>query len=144
MKKLLSIAIMFLSALGCQAFDFDGISLNNSYYKVAQEISKRGYAYDEGRNCLKGNCQGTEIYLSINYHDVKKKGKVGQLIVEVPIQNEENALSHAISLFNVVYHQAPSQDGTISYLLDKDGTTLQVTQRGSSLFLTYNTPYYSK
>lgn len=144
MKKMFFSVFVFLSATVCHAFDFDGISLNDSYFHVAQEISKRGYAYDAARDCLKGNCQGTEIYLNINYKDVSKKGKVGQLIVEVPIQNEANALEHAISLFNVVYHQASNENGNIVYDLDKDGTTLQVTCKGKSLFLTYNTPYYKK
>lgn len=144
MKKYVVMAMMLFSSMGSWAFDFDGISLNDSYYRVAQEISKRGYSYDQERDCLKGNCQGTEIYLSINYKDVTKKGKVGQLIVEVPIENHTNAYSHAIALFNVVYHQAPSKDGSISYLIDKDGTILHVSQKGSSLLLIYNTPFYSK
>lgn len=144
MKRLFFTAVACFAFVLCHAFDFDGISLNDSYFHVAQEISKRGYSYDANRDCLKGNCQGTEIYLSINYKDVSKKGKVGQLIVEIPVSNKEYAQEHAISLFNVVYHQQSNENGNIVYLVDKDGTTLQVSTKGNSIFLTYNTPFYSK
>lgn len=135
---------MMLTAFCANAFDFDGIDLNSPYATVAQEISKRGYVYDNERNCLKGNCQGTEIYLSFNYIDVTKKNMVGQLIVEIPMPNTDEAIKSVTTLFNVVYHQINNDNGTTTYAVDKDGTQLVVSKKGSSLILTYNTPFYKK
>ena len=144
MRKILILTALVLSSFRASAFDFDGISLNMPYIKVAQEISKRGYAYDTDKNCLKGNCQGTEIYLYINYLDVKKPRMVGQLIVEIPMANNKQSLDDATTLFNVVYHQVEKSATSITYEVDKDGTQLVVSQKDSSIFLTYNTPFYQK
>ena len=134
---------MLMASFGsAHAFDFDGIDLNQPFMKVAQEISKRGYAYDSDRNCLKGICKGTEIYLSFNYVDVKKKGMVGQLIVEIPMKNAGEALHNVTELFNVIYHQVEQAPGIVSYEVDKDGTLLHLSQKDGSIILTYNTPYY--
>lgn len=134
--------MLMASFAGARAFDFDGIDLNQPFMKVAQEISKRGYAYDSDRNCLKGICKGTEIYLSFNYVDVKKKGMVGQLIVEIPMKNAGEALHNVTELFNVIYHQVEQTPGIVSYEVDKDGTLLHLSQKDGSILLTYNTPYY--
>ncbi len=142
MKKLFITLTLMLTAFATNAFEFDGIDLNTQYSKVAREISARGYAYDANRNCLKGNCQGTEIYLSINYIDVNKRGMVGQLIVEIPMDTSEKAMADVTTLLNVVYHQVAKTAGTITYQVDKDGTQLVVGQKGNSVILTYNTPYY--
>lgn len=142
MKKMCVILTMMLSALCANAFEFDGIELNNSFSTIAQEISKRGYNYDNDRNCLKGNCQGTEIFLSMNYVDVKKQGKLGQLVVEVPTLNAKESLGEILTIFNVVYHQVSKKENAVCYQVDKDGTQLEVSQKGNSIFLTYNTPYY--
>lgn len=142
MRKFLILIVLALYSFSASAFDFDGISLNLPYIKVAQEISKRGYAYDSDKNCLTGNCQGTEIYLYINYLDVKKPRMVGQLIVEIPMTNNKQSLEDATTLFNVVYHQVSKSNSSVTYEVDKDGTQLVVSQKGSSIFLTYNTPFY--
>ena len=143
MKKLfVMLAMLMASFASARAFDFDGIDLNQPFMKVAQEISKRGYAYDSDRNCLKGICKGTEIYLSFNYVDVKKKGMVGQLIVEIPMKNAGEALHNVTELFNVIYHQVEQTPGIVSYEVDKDGTLLHLSQKDGSIILTYNTPYY--
>lgn len=140
MKKLFILMAMMFTAFVANAFEFDGIDLNLPYGTVAQEISKRGYVYDSERNCLKGNCQGTEIFLSFNYIDVTKKNQVGQLIVEIPMENTAEALKSTASLFNVVYHLvAPN-----TYEVSKDGTQLVLSQKGNSIILTYNTPFYKK
>lgn len=145
MKKLfVMLAMMLATCSHICAFDFDGIDLNQPFIKVAQEISKRGYAYDSERNCLKGVCKGTEIYLSFNYLDVKKKGMVGQLIVEIPMKEAGQALQNVTELFNVIYHQVEQAPGVISYEVDKDGTLLHLSQKGGSILLTYNTPYYKE
>lgn len=141
MKRLFVAVAMALSALSVSAFDFDGINLNLPFVKVAQEICKRGYFYNSERNCLQGICQGVEIYLSINYVDVNKTGMVGQLIVEIPMPDHQS-LNSTIALFNVVYHQVAKDEDSVTYQADKDGTQLVVSQVGSSVFLTYNTPYY--
>ena len=142
MSRLIYSLLLFVASLSMHAFDFDGIDLNKPYIDVTREIAKRGYHYDNDRNCLKGNCQGTEIYLSINYVDVSKMGRVGQLIVEIPMPNNEQVLHDVTTIFNVVYHQVSKTDNSITYQADKDGTQLVVSRRGSSIFLTYNTPYY--
>lgn len=143
MKKIfLAIALFIASFSSAMAFEFDGINLNGTYHQVSQEISKRGYIYDDQRNCLKGNCFGTEIYLSINYQDVTEAGYVGQLIVEVPIKNTKYAIEHMAALLNVIYHQVASGDNTVTYDVDPDGTKLVISQKGGSVFLTYNTPHY--
>ena len=142
MKKLFITLTLMLTAFAANAFEFDGIDLNTQYSKVAREISARGYAYDANRNCLKGNCQGTEIYLSINYIDVTKKRMVGQLIVEIPMQNSQQSFAGVTTLLNVIYHQIDKDEHSITYQADKDGTQLVVSQKGESVFLTYNTPYY--
>ena len=140
MKKLFLMMAMMLTAFAASAFDFDGIDLNAPYSTVAQEISKRGYVYDNEQNCLKGNCQGTEIYLSFNYIDVTKNGQVGQLIVTIPMSNTEEALKTTASLFNVVYHLvAPN-----TYAVDNDGTKVIISANTNNLILTYNTPYYKE
>ncbi len=133
---------IMLCTYSTRAFDFDGIDLNQRYITVAQEISKRGYSYDSERNCLKGICQGTEIYISINYIDVSKRGMVGQLIVEIPIANASTSFVGITTLLNVIYHQVTKDTKSVTYAADKDGTQLVVSQKGESVFLTYNTPYY--
>lgn len=143
MKKFFVLMALMLTSFYAYAFEFDGIDLNTNYSDVAREISKRGYSYDSDRNCLKGICQGTEIYLSINYVDVKKAGMVGQLIVEIPNQSAE-AFANVTTLLNVIYHQVSKDGGSVVYQADADGTRILVSQKGSSIVLTYNTPFYKK
>lgn len=142
MKKILAILIILVCAHPVSAFDFDGIDLNQTFYKVSQEISKRGYYFDSDKNCLRGVCQGTEIFLRINYTDVSKKGMVGQLIVEIPVLPEGRTLEDVTTLLNVIYHQVGRTSESITYEVDKDGTQLEISQRGNSYFLTYSTPFY--
>ena len=142
MKKILAILTILVCAHSVSAFDFDGIDLNQTFYKVSQEISKRGYYFDSDKNCLRGVCQGTEIYLRINYTDVSKRGMVGQLIVEIPVLPEGRTLEDVTTLLNVIYHQVGRTSESITYEVDKDGTQLEISQRGNSYFLTYNTPFY--
>lgn len=144
MKRFFIFFALFVGALSAHSFDFDGIDLNSTYIKVAREISKRGYIYDNERNCLKGNCQGTEIYLSINYIDVTKKDMVGQLIVDVPLDNSPYTWTSVTTIFNVVYHLVGKTDNSITYQVDRDGTQLVVSQKDNSIILTYNTPYYKQ
>jgi len=138
MKKLFVMMALMLTAFAANAFDFDGIDLNAPYANVTQEISKRGYVYDNAKNCLKGNCQGTEIFLSFNIKDVSKAGHVGQLIVTIPMENTDEALKTTATLFNVVYHQISPN----TYSIDKDGTNVVISKKDKNIILTYNTPYY--
>lgn len=142
MKKILITFALLVATISASAFKFDGINLNLPYVKVAQEITKRGYAYDSDRNCLRGNCQGTEIYLHMNYVDVKEAGALGQLIVEVPMQKMAESMDGVYTLLNVIYHQVGKTENAVTYSVDDDGTTLTVTRRGDSVLLTYNTPNY--
>lgn len=141
MKKLLFIATMLLMSIGASAFDFDGINLNGNVIEVTRQISQKGYAYDAEKDCLVGVCQGTEIYLSINYRDVNKDNKIGQLIVEVPM-TEKNALDIISKTFNVVYHQVSNANNEYVYQVSEDGTKLIVSATAKGVKLTYNTPYY--
>lgn len=145
MKKILSILAFAIAPFLANAYEFDSIDLNAPYMKVTQEISKRGYVYNQERNCLMGDCHGVQIFLGINYVDVKTAGQVGQLIVEVPVKADEtNLMEHAVMLFNVVYHQIDSKDGHKTYSVDKDGTEMVLSQKEGYLVITYNTPYYKK
>lgn len=137
------IATTLVASFQTHAFEFDGIDLNKPYIEVAQAISKLGYAYDDNKDCLRGFCQGTEIFLKINYTDVTRKRMVGQLMVEIPMKNNScRSLSDVTTLLNVIYHQVQKGEDSITYQVDKDGTELEVRQNGESVFLTYNTPYY--
>lgn len=142
-KTLLTIALAF-TTLCASAFDFDGINLSGSFTKITQEIAKRGYVYDESRDCLKGNCRGTEIYMSFNATDVTETGKLGQLIIEVPFKDADVAFENVKSALNVIYHVV-AEDVTASvYAVDTDDTQLVLTRKADALIFTYNTPYYKK
>lgn len=140
MKKFILTMVLAATAAMSHAFEFDGIELNDNYVKVSNEISKRGYVYDADQECLKGNCQGTEIYLSFNTTDVSTSGKVGQLFVHIPNIQYENTLN----VFNVVYHVIEKREGCITYSVSADGTTLSVSKAHDGVLLTYNTPYYKE
>ena len=122
---------------------FDGIDLNANRIQVMREISVKGYIYDEAKDCLKGVCQGTEIYLSFNLEDTKEKNKIGQLIVDVPMKNA-TAFEDACMILNVIYHMTANGNGTATYACDTDGTTLDLVKTGEGVKLVYNTPYYQK
>lgn len=141
MKKLfLTLAVMLMS-ISAFAFEFDGINLNDDALKITRAIATKHYVTDPVRNCFKGNCQGNEIYLSFNLEDVTTKGKVGQLIVDVPMKNAE-AYDNCVSLLNVIYHQVSKSDNGIVYAVDEDGTTLLLQKGTDGIKLTYNTPFY--
>lgn len=144
MKKTLLTLAFALTTLCASAFDFDGINLNASLTKITQEIAKRGYVYDESRDCLKGNCRGTEIYMSFNSVDVTEKGKLGQLIIEVPNKDAAVAFEHIKGALNVIYHVV-AEDATASvYAVDTDDTQLVLTHKADAIIYTYNTPFYKK
>lgn len=143
MKKIFVVFMMMLASVSSiHAFDFDGIDLNLPYTKVAMEISKRGYNYDADRNCLRGLCQGKEIFLQINYQDVRKKGMVGQLKVEIPSTDVAEAYDHFTEIFNIIYHQIANTEQTATYHVENAGTQLVVSKTAQSVILTYNTPFY--
>lgn len=142
MKKILFTLIALMSVFSAKAFVFDGIDLNGDILKVTREVAAKGYFFDLEKQCLKGNCQGTEIFLKFNTEDSKDAKKIGQLIVEVPMKNASSEADVKM-LLNVMYHQVESSvAGATRYSVDADGTTLDVTMNGNNLVLTYNTPYY--
>lgn len=143
MKKYLLLLAAMLMGIQAYAFEFDGINLNDDAIKVTRAISAKNYAQDPVRNCLKGNCQGTEIYLSFNLTDVKTNGKVGQLIVDVPMKGDE-AVKNCTELLNVIYHQVSKADNSIVYSVDSDGTTLTMQRVPDGIKLIYTTPHYKK
>lgn len=147
MKKVLFILVALFTTFSAKAFVFDGINLSNDVLQVTRDVASRGYVYDIEKNCLKGSCQGTEIYLKFNTEETKDKKKIGQLIVEVPMvataAEAPVALKNATMVFNVIYHQTtPAPANATRYAVDEDGTTLDVTMDGVNMILTYTTPYY--
>lgn len=86
--------------------------------------------------------QGTQIYMSMNWKDVKEAGKLGQLIVDVPMK-EQNALSIVTKMFNVIYHTADGGKANV-YSVSNDGTTLEVQSSSKGIRLVYSTPFYKK
>ena len=141
MKKLLLLIAAALFSIQTYAFEFDGINLNDDVIKVTRAISAKKYVQDPARNCLKGVCFGTEIYLSLNIEDVNTKGKVGQLIVDVPMTDPQ-AFKTCTELLNVIYHQINKDNNTVVYSVDEDGTTLNLMAVPEGVKLVYNTPYY--
>ena len=143
MKKILFTLFAMVCCMTASAHIFDGIDLNANRIQVMREISVKGYVYDQTRECLKGVCQGTEIYLSFNLEDTKDKNKIGQLIVEVPMKNA-TSFEDVAMMFNVIYHQTAKGDNSYTYAVDTDGTTLEVIKTAEGVKLCYNTPYYQK
>lgn len=138
MKKIIFAFVALVMSINANAFEFDGIDLNKNYFEIAQQISAKGYVYDDVKDCLKGNCQGTEITLSLK----AEKSKLGQLIVDIPMTG--NAFENVTKTFNVVYHQTSKDQSSCTYSVSTDGTTLIVSAIANGVRLTYNTPYYNK
>lgn len=148
MKKFLIVLFALVSVVSAKAFKFDGIDLNSNTVQVTREVAAKGYVFDLEKQCLKGNCQGQEIYLTFNTEDTKEKNKIGQLIVEIPMAQDTaeatQALKNATMIFNVIYHQISDANGIVTYSVDEDGTTLELKGNGNNIVLTYSTPYYKK
>ena len=128
-------------SINANAFEFDGIDLNGNIGDITKQVSAKGYAFDDVKNGLVGNCQGTDIVLHFNYENVSKQGKLGQLIVEIPM-SEPNSLDVIVKTFNVVYHIKDKADNRYTYVVSNDGTTVTVSKKNDVVLLTYNTPYY--
>jgi hypothetical protein len=141
MKKLLSFIVALVAFTNAYAFKFDGIDLNGTQQQVAREISVRGYVYDQATNCLKGNCHGMEIFLSLDNDNVSDKSKIGRLIVDIPM-SEANALENSVVIFNVIYHRIASVSGKATYSVDDDGTIMELTKTAKGIQLIYVTPNY--
>lgn len=143
MKKILvsfaaACMAFFAAPTNANAYEFDGIDLNAPQQQVTREISLKGYTYNQEKKCLVGMCQGTEITLNLNLYDVKEAGRVGQLIVEVPVSDAKTATT----IFNVIYHQISNESGVIKYAVSNDGTTMTLTKTNDGIRIVYNTPYY--
>ena len=142
MKKILFTLFTMFCCMTASAHIFDGIDLNGNISQITRAISLKGYTTDPSTNKLKGNCQGTEIFLTLNYKDVTEKNKLGQLIIDVPMKtNDVTAVS---TVFNVIYHQTSNANGVYTYVVDEDGTTMTLQAQGNGIRLTYNTPYLKK
>lgn len=138
MKKIFFAFVALVMSINANAFEFDGIDLNKNYFEIAQLISAKGYVYDDVNDCLKGNCQGTEITLSLK----QEKNKLGQLIVDIPMKGD--AFQNVTMTCNVVYHQIAKDQSSCTYAVSTDGTTLVVSAIANGVRLTYNTPYFNK
>lgn len=143
MKKLFFALVCMVMSISANAHVFDGIDLNADMVQITRQISAKGYTYDVERGCLKGNCQGTEIFLSFNQTDTSNKSKIGQLIIDVPMTGAE-ALNNAAMVFNVIYHQTANQNGVYTYKVNEDGTTMTLTATDKGIKIAFNTPYYKK
>ena len=141
MKKIFFAVFALVMSINANAFEFDGIDLNGNIADITKQVSAKGYAYDDVKNGLVGNCQGTDIVLHFNYENVSKQGKLGQLIVEIPM-NEPNSLEVIVKTFNVVYHLKDKAENRYTYVVSNDGTTVTVSENNGLVSLTYNTPYY--
>ena len=141
MKKIFFAVFALVMSINANAFEFDGIDLNGNIGDITKQVSAKGYAFDDVKNGLVGNCQGTDILLRFNYEKVSQQGKLGQLIVEIPM-SEPNSLDVIVKTFNVVYHLKEKADNRFTYVVSNDGTTLTVSKKNDVVLLTYNTPYY--
>ena len=141
MKKIFFAVFALVMSLNANAFEFDGIDLNGNIGDITKQVSAKGYAFDDVKNGLVGNCQGTDILLRFNYENVSQQGKLGQLLVEIPM-SEPNSLDVIVKTFNVVYHIKDKADNRYTYVVSNDGTTLTVSKKNDVVLLTYNTPYY--
>lgn len=141
MKKFLTTMFALLITAGAYAFEFDGINLNGKVLEISREISKRGYSQDYETNTLKGNCRGTDIYLSYNYVDVSQPGRIGEFYVDIDTK-EPNALEVMRTTFNIIYHVGATKNGVNIYDVSDDGTKLTVTEGPRGVRLTYITPFY--
>ena len=81
MKKIFFAVFALVMSINANAFEFDGIDLNGNIGDITKQVSAKGYAFDDVKNGLVGNCQGTDILLRFNYENVSQQGKLGQLIV---------------------------------------------------------------
>ena len=141
MKKIFFAVFALVMSINANAFEFDGIDLNGNIGDITKQVSAKGYAFDDVKNGLVGNCQGTDILLRFNYENVSQQGKLGQLIVEIPM-SEPNSLDVIVKTFNVVYHLKEKADNRFTYVVSNDGTTLTVSKKNDVVLLTYNTPDY--
>ena len=137
-----------LVTLSANAFTFDGIDITGNVQNVMREIAAKGYVFNGEKNWLEGSCQGTLINLSFNLTDVKTSGKIGQMLINIPVEGDsekvECAYKNAQTIFNVIYHQIAAENGEYTYNADADGTTMTLSKTSTGLKLTYNTPYYKK
>ena len=141
MKRFFFAVFALVMSINANAFEFDGIDLNGNIADITKQVSAKGYAFDEAKNGLVGNCQGTDILLRFNYENVSQQGKLGQLLVEIPM-SEPNSLDVIVKTFNVVYHIKDKADNRYTYVVSNDGTTLTVSKKNDVVLLTYNTTYY--
>ena len=141
MKKIFFAVFALVMSINANAFEFDGIDLNGNIADITKQVSAKGYAFDDVKNGLVGNCQGTDILLRFNYDNVSQHGKLGQLIVEIPMK-EANSLDIIVKTCNVVYHLKDKADNRYTYVVSNDGTTLTVSKKENVVLFTYNTPYY--
>ncbi len=144
-KMFFTLFASLMVSLSASAFTFDGIDITGNVQNVMREISAKGYVFNGEHNWLEGNCQGTVINLSFNLTDVKTPGKIGQMLINIPVEGGADAVAaaykNAQTIFNVIYHQKSDADG-VKWVADADGTTMTLVQTATGLRLTYNTPYY--
>ena len=106
MKKIfMTLVASVMVSLSASAFTFDGIDITGNVQNVMREIASKGYVFNEEHNWLEGNCQGTVINLSFNLTDVKTAGKIGQMLINIPVEGGAVVLESELD-DRVVYAQA--------------------------------------
>lgn len=145
-KKFFTLLATVMVAMSASAFNFDGIDMSQNVTNVMRDIAAKGYVFNAEKNCLQGNCQGTMIDLSFNLTDVKTAGKVGQMVISIPVNAAEAdmAYKYAELTLNVVYHKAGENNGVTVFAVDADGSTAQLVKTANGMQLIYNTPFYEK
>ena len=73
MKKIFFAVFALVMSINANAFEFDGIDLNGNIGDITKQVSAKGYAFDDVKNGLVGNCQGTDILLRFNYENVSQQ-----------------------------------------------------------------------
>lgn len=147
-KSIMMLVASIMMSLSANAFTFDGIDITGNVNNVMREIAAKGYVFNQENNWLEGSCQGTIINLSFNLTDVKTPGKIGQMLINIPIEGGADAVAvaykNAQTIFNVIYHQTNNAEAGLTYVADSDGTTMTLIQTATGIRLVYDTPNYKK
>lgn len=143
MRKIFIMMALALVSVAASAFEFDGIDLNGSLKNISMQIAQKGYVTDPETATMTGECGGVNLIISLKYDKVTEEGKLGQFIVDIPMDNPAAAQIVA-STFAVIYHSLPSKADTKLFQVSNDGTTAEVAATKNGVRLTYTTPYYKK
>lgn len=141
MKKFLVIAACTLASVAAQAYDFDGIDLNGRVIDISKQLAHKGYIYDAETGRLSSNGGGQATYITLEYDRVTQAGRLGRLIVDMPM-SDPSAPQVVATTFAVLYSALPSQPDKPKYQVAADGTTATIQPTDNGVRIVYTTPYY--